>query len=171
MEAKDFITALVVVFLSLWGALYLETGLSAYFVLELFVILLLVLAATGILYGIASGKEWGWHALFAFFIVSIINSTAVYSSAKSVTPFALTLLANFGGILFIVSRKPGRFSPEEQGYKGTRLYHLDESDLVNHLETYEIGDSYAAKTGKTAGRKSRKSPKKKAKKKKPRKKR
>ncbi len=67
MRGMDFIGIVLLFFLSLWGALYLEAAMGPYFLFELFVILLLIIVSIGILYAILSNKKWAWHTATAFF--------------------------------------------------------------------------------------------------------
>ncbi len=142
MGGKEFIAWVMVVFLSLWSALYLETGLENYFVLELFVILLLIIISVGILYSLAAGKEWVWGALLIFFAVSIINSILVYLEAGNTTPFMLALFVNIAGIIMAVSKHPNiSLTDDAPAMPTSPVYHVEERDLISNME-FESFDSY-----------------------------
>lgn len=169
MDGRDFIAAVLIVFLSLWGALYLETGLANYFVLELFVILLLTITASGILYGIAAEKDWAWPTLAAFFLLALVNCTLIYLEARNTTPFVITSFVNLAGFAVGVSmalktgpaksRQLPELQPEPEVYEAETY---EENDLTQDLETYEIEPEAlvqkkegkkTAKKRKTAGKK------------------
>ena len=143
MEWKDFIAVVLVVFLSLWGMLYLESDLTSFFMLELLAILLFIIIASGILYGVASEKDWAWSALTAFFALASINTVLVFLLTKNTTPFMLTLFVNIIGFAGC-GAKAVNFefpqetpSPREEGIPDLPpmpVYHIDESDLISHVE-------------------------------------
>jgi len=145
MEGKDFIAMVLIAFLSLWGTLYLETDLKDYFVPELFVILLLIIVAVGIFYGIAAGKDWAWPSLALFFLIAAANCVLIYIAAGNTTPFTVTACINLVGFVVAVSRSvshgfakieelpalpPLPPAPEQD--------EQEEGDLMNSLETYEV---------------------------------
>ncbi len=148
MDGKDFIAVVLVVFLSLWGMLYLEADLVEYFLLELFVILLLVIIASGILYGIATEKDWAWSAMTAFFAFALINTVLVFMATRNTTPFFLTLFVNIVGFTLCAARavnlevipgNTGMPAPDEREEQIPDLppmpvYHIDESELIDHVE-------------------------------------
>ncbi len=148
MDGKDFIAVVLIVFLSLWGMLYLEADLVEYFLLELFVILLLVIIASGILYGIATEKDWAWSAMTAFFAFALVNTVIVFMATRNTTPFFLTLFVNIVGFTLCAARavslevipgSTGMPAPDEREEQIPDLppmpvYHIDESDLIDHVE-------------------------------------
>lgn len=178
MDSRDFITMVLIVFLSLWGALYLEADLAQYFVAELFIILLFIIAAVGVLYGLAAGKEWAWPSTSLFFLASLANCIFIYALAGNTMPFVVTSIINIVGIGAGASRLMGSDKekveipelppmPEVSAEPDERIYHVDESDLVSHidvadynednfkeLETFDsIGDAHAKKRKASGKRK------------------
>jgi len=171
MDRKDFIGIVLVVFLSLWGMLYLEADLASYFMEELFVILIFTIISIGLLYGIATEKDWAWSAMTAFFAFAAINTVIVYLATGNATPFLLTLFVNIAGFgvcganavnfEFIPSQMP---SPEEDipdlppmPVTEDHIYHVDESDLIDHveveLETYKEEPFIARNAPKVSNKK------------------
>jgi len=98
MRGRDIIGIVLVTFLCLWGTLYLETGMQEFFVLELFIILLMIIVSAGIFYGAALEKQWAWKSAFAFFIFSALNCTFVYLLTRDFVPYAVALLSSVAGI-------------------------------------------------------------------------
>jgi len=140
MDGRDFITMVLIVFLSLWGALYLEVDLTQYFVAELFIIFLFIISAIGILYGLAKEEDWAWPSTSLFFIAALINCIFVYIYARNTTPFIVTSVINIVGIGAGVSKLMNKETnlpelppmPEEE-----RIYHIDEAELVDHIDFEE----------------------------------
>ena len=167
MGWRDFIAVVLIVFLSLWGMLYLESDLVEYFLLELFVILLLVIIASGILYGIATGKDWAWSAMTAFFAFALINTVIVFMATRNTTPFVLALFVNIAGFVLCAARavsfefipaSTGMPLPNDEGQipdlppmpvyhddidnkPEDRIYHVAESELVGHVEAEPAAES------------------------------
>jgi hypothetical protein len=151
MGWRDFIAVVLIVFLSLWGMLYLEADLARYFLLELFVILLLVIIASGILYGIATEKDWAWSAMTAFFAFALINTVLVFMATRNTTPFFLTLFVNIVGFILCAARavklevipgNSGMPAPNEREEQipdlpPMHVYPAKESDLVGHIDVDE----------------------------------
>ena len=104
MDARGFIAVVMLVFLSLWGALYLEAGLNSYYVAELFIIFLMIIASIGILYAIETKKKWAWHSLSAFFVIALANSALLYFAAGSRPGYAAFIFVN------IISWKKSRLN-------------------------------------------------------------
>lgn len=98
MRGRDIIGIVLVTFLCLWGTLYLETGMQEFFVLELFIILLMIIVSAGIFYGAALEKKWAWKSAFAFFIFAALNCTFVYLFTGNLVPYAVAFLSSVAGI-------------------------------------------------------------------------
>ena len=179
MDSRDFITMVIIAFLSLWGALYLEADLTQYFVAELFIILLFIIAAVGVFYGLAAGREWAWPSSSLFFLASLANCIFIYSFAGNTTPFVVASLINIVGIGAGASRLMNfeakdaqkdaqipELPPMPEVYSGDeRIYHVDESDLIDHidvadydedsfgkLETFDSIEEARAKKRKASGK-------------------
>ncbi len=175
MGGKDFIAVLVLAFLSLWLAVYLETGLESYFVLELFVILLLIILSTGIFYGIVSGKKWAWHALSFFFLAVLINCTLVYIATSNKPIFFFASFINLAGFIVGASRAIRTRGVDNQNNKQSQIemppkpdkYEVE--DYLNILETFEFEPEVlelkeeeaktTKKRAKTAGKRKKTKPK------------
>jgi len=168
MEWRDFIAVVLVVFLSLWGMLYLESDLTSFFMLELLIIFLFIIVSLGILYGLASEQDWAWSAMTAFFAFAAINTVLIFLLTKNTTPFMLTLFVNVIGFALCGAKafnleSPEGPSPTIPDLPPMPVYHMEESDLIDHidaepfeeLETYEEPARNAPKPTikKTAGKK------------------
>ena len=151
MARKEFTTMVLIFFLSLWGALYLESGLAEYFVLELFIILILVISAAGILYGLALEKDWAWASVSVFFIASLANCIFVYIFAGNTTPFVVLSAINILGVwagatkigINLQDSRIPELPPMPEAYDSVpeeRIYRIDESDLVSHIDVDEYDD-------------------------------
>ena len=147
MGGKDFIAAVLIVFLSLWSALYLETSLKSYFVLELFVIVILLIVSAGILYAIFTGKTWAWNASAVFFLAGLINSIFLYFGTRSVSPFLIALFSNLAG-LALAGSNSFNAEPVNNSYG-------EKNELFASLEPYNLDtDSLLDKPVKKARKKS-----------------
>lgn len=145
MGNKDFVASVLIVFLSLWSMLYLETSLENYFFFELFILLLMIILFTGALYGIASKKEWAWKLSFALFIAGSLNSFLLYAETRLTMPFFVALLSNFAGISLSA---PKAFLEEKtNSYTGEKRF-------VNASENYDLDtDALLGKKRKSRGKK------------------
>lgn len=158
MSGKDFIAAVLIVFLSLWSMLYLETNLKNYFMLELLVILLLVIVFSGVLYAILTEKEWAWNAAAALFFAAMINSVFLYFGTRSAAPFFVALFSNLAGLVLAGSNAV-KVEPINNSYK-------ERNEIKDASETYDLEfDSLFDKSVENARKKSAKSRGKKTKKK------
>lgn len=146
MDRKDFLAMVLIVFLSLWGMLYLESDLAEHFLLELFVILLFIIIASGILYSLGSEKDWAWSAMTAFFAFAMINTVLVFAATRSMTPFVLTLFVNLAGFAVCAARAvkleviPAEKEEPIPDLPPMPVYHINESDLIDHIDTDEVED-------------------------------
>jgi hypothetical protein len=131
MGGKDFIAAVLIVFLSLWSMLYLETSLKSYFMPELLIILVFLIVSTGILYSILTGKEWAWNAAAVFFFAAIVNSILLYFGTKSLTPFLVALFSNLAG-LALAGSNAVKIEPISNS-----LYE-EKNEIFDALETYDL---------------------------------
>ncbi len=146
MDWRDFIAMVLIVFLSLWGMLYLESDLAGYFLLELFIILLFIIIASGILYGLGSGKDWAWSAMTAFFAFALINTVIVFAATRNMTPFVLTVFVNLAGFAVCAARAvnleviPAENEEQIPDLPPMPVCHIDESDLIDPIDTDEVED-------------------------------
>lgn len=149
MDSRDFITMVLIAFLSLWGALYLEADLSQYFVAELFIILLFIIAAVGIFYGLAADKEWAWPSISLFFLASLINCIFIYAYAGNTVPFVVTSIINIVGISAGTSKLMNfeveeaeipQLPPIHNVNPDERIYHLEESELIDHIDVADYDE-------------------------------
>ncbi|MBN2111962.1 hypothetical protein JW707_02570 [Candidatus Woesearchaeota archaeon] len=131
MGGKDFIAVVLIVFLSLWSMLYLETSLENYFMLELLVLVLFLIISTGILYSIFVKKEWAWGAAAVYFAAAVVNSVFLYFGTKSLTPFLVALLSNIAGIALAGSTMSGIKEPAKNSY-------MERSEIPDAFEEYDL---------------------------------
>jgi hypothetical protein len=139
MDARGFIAVVMLVFLSLWGALYLEAGLGSYYVAELFFILLMIISSIGILYAIETKKRWAWHSLSAFFVIALANSALLYFAAGSRPGYAAFIFVNIAGVILGAAKAmdigimPSR---ERQGIPPPPVEKASPQSSIARLERY-----------------------------------
>ena len=98
MKGMDFIGIVLLFFLSLWSALYNESAMDKLFLLELFVILMLIIMCFGITYALFSERKWAWHSAAGFFLIALVNCVFVFYFTNEKVPFAVSLFVNIAGL-------------------------------------------------------------------------
>ena len=109
MKGMDFIGIVLLFFLSLWSALYIESAMDKFFLLELFVILLLIIVCFGIIYAMFSGRKWAWHSAAGFFLIALVNCVFVFYFTRDKIPFAVCLFVNAAGFGTSIVKFSGDF--------------------------------------------------------------
>ncbi len=159
MDAEDFMAASVLAFFGIWLSIYSEILLSSLFVIELFVIFLMIILSAGILYLIYTGRSSAWLLLGILFAAAAANSIIVYFELRMLLMLASSLAINLIGMAFCFSRAPGRDEKESEMPEEPPepVIKLDESDLIDHID-YEApaknkkAESRNSKSGKPAGK-------------------
>ncbi len=97
MGGKRIIAITILIFLSLWGAVYLETSMKSNFFAELFIVAVMVIGGFGIVLSISEGMEIGLHGALVFFAAAMLNTIFLYYASQSLLPSMLTMLVNMAG--------------------------------------------------------------------------
>ena len=109
MKGMDFIGIVLLFFLSLWSALYMESSMKKFFMPELFAILLLIIIGFGITYALFSGRKWAWHSAAGFFLIALFNCAFMFYFTREKVPFAVCLFVNAAGLGTSVVKFSGDF--------------------------------------------------------------
>ena len=107
MKRMDFIGMVLLFFLSILSTLYSESAMSRYFILELFIILILIIFSFGVAYALFLGRKKAWYSATLFFGASIINCLFIFYATREKAPFALCLLANAAGLGISIMNSSG----------------------------------------------------------------
>lgn len=103
MNGEYFRITLLVMFMSFLGTIYLEPSLSSFHFAELFVIIIGLVFAFLVLYGIATGKRWAWPAALIFFSLALINTSLIWAYYRLSTALVGTYFFEAAGWLLAIA--------------------------------------------------------------------
>ncbi len=122
MNANDMkITVSVILLgLSLFTGLVLETRMGTGYTIQLVIILIGIILTAGIIFGLWMDAEWAYPLSTLVFALSLANLVWQFSATKAFLPFAFGLLVNVAGLVMCIASVGNAMSMHE-------------------LETYEAG--------------------------------
>jgi hypothetical protein len=122
MNAEDMKPFVITILLglSLFTALMLESRMTEYFALELVLILIGSILMAGIIFGLWIEEPWAYPLTMIVFAAALINLAWMFYSTKAFLTFAFGLLVNVAGLVMC-------------------LVGAEQSMELRELETYEIG--------------------------------
>jgi hypothetical protein len=144
MGAGKLLTTLVILVLNFVLAIFVETKLKAFFTLELVFVVLGMLLALILLFGIATGSRWAWPFGTIFFSLSLANAVFLFWNSGAWLSFVLLLLFNVFGLLMAVLSIGER---EDEGLE------MPQEPLQTYEEEASKQVSYAAPRVKTGAKK------------------
>ena len=100
----NIIWTTILMFLSLWGAVYLETGMQQYFLTEMLLIGLLVLVGVLAVMLLAQHKRDGWKVTALFFGAALVNMLLVYSLVRGGVGIVVVGIINLMGLVLSVGK-------------------------------------------------------------------
>lgn len=129
-----FLITLLIMFILFLSMISLVFKLSGdFFVFELVLTVVFLIAAIILVCGVCAGKSWSWPGLLIFFGINLINQLVMYFRTFIFTDFVLPLMVTgLGFLIALVKAKPA----EEE---------FTEEPVV---KIYEPGKFVASKTGK-----------------------
>jgi hypothetical protein len=165
MNGEYFRITLMIMFLSFLGTVYLEPALKNFHMVELLVIIVGLIFAFLVLYGIATGKRWAWPAATIFFSLALINTSLIWayhtlSAALIGTYFfeIIGLLLAFANLdIFDLQQKTNEIDIRPPEAAAIPAYDANEGVEPEVVRDYEIrktknvfepGTFIASKTGK-----------------------
>lgn len=142
---KNIVTILLIG-LSLFTALILETKMSTHYTAELVIILIGLIFLAGVIFGLWIDAEWAYPLASVMFAVGLANLIWLFSATGAFLPFAFGLIVNVAGLVMCIV--------------GT----TSEPSSVQRLETYDIDEIKQELNQIRAARASKKKTKRKTKK-------
>ncbi len=116
-DMKPFIIT-ILIGLSLFNALMLESRMGANFALELVLILIGAILMAGIIFGLWIEELWAYPLTMIVFAAALINLAWLFYSTQAFLTFAFGLLVNVAGLVIC-------------------LVGLEQPMEIQELETYE----------------------------------
>ena len=118
-DMKSFIVT-ILIGLSLFTALMLESHMTANFAIELVLILIGSILMTGIIFGFWIEEPWAFPLTTILFAAALINLAWLFYSTNAFLAFAFGLLVNVAGLVMC-------------------LANMERETEFKELETYEAG--------------------------------
>ncbi len=103
MEGMKVFITIILVALSLFTALILESRMTNGAILQLFVILAGAIFTAAILFGLWIEEPWAYPLAMVFFAASMANLVWLFSSTKVFLTFAFGLLVNVAGLVMALT--------------------------------------------------------------------
>lgn len=165
MKGEYFRITLLVMFLSFLGTIYLEPSLTKFHFVELLIIIVGMIFAFLVLYGIARGKRWAWPAATIFFSLALINTSLIWAYYTLSTALVGTYFFQIIGWLLAIAnldlfdlreevnnvdiRPPETRSPKTyDANSGVEPEVVKDYEIRKTKNVFEPGKFIASKTGK-----------------------
>ncbi len=101
-DMKSFVIT-ILVGLSLFTALMLESRMTANFAIELVLILIGAILMTGIIFGFWIEEPWAYPLTTILFAAALVNLVWLFFSTSSFLTFAFGLLVNVAGLVMCLA--------------------------------------------------------------------
>jgi len=101
-DMKSFVIT-ILVGLSLFTALMLESRMTANFAIELVLILIGAILMTGIIFGFWIEEPWAYPLTTILFATALVNLVWLFFSTSSFLTFAFGLLVNVAGLVMCLA--------------------------------------------------------------------
>lgn len=152
------ISTILLLGLSLFTALILETKMSAGFTAELIIILLSIIFMAGVIFGLWIDAEWAYPLASILFAAGLANLAWLFYHTHSFLAFAFGLLVNVAGLVLCIINN----DEPPRSYAAT-LETYDIADIKQELEDLRASRKQSPakrKTKKTKKRRKKKTKKK-----------
>ncbi len=135
-----------VLVLNFIGAIFLETKMAEYAVLELVIIVVAILLSIIALIGIAAESRWAWPFVTILFALMLANSVFLFVTVGAFVTFVLMLIVNIFGMLVSV------LSIEDSGSAMPASVASEAPAIETYTEETPAQVTYKAPKAKKAGK-------------------